>query len=194
MVIRRIKHLFIGMKNNKYLDIGNNSIFNLNNLTVRSEVDKIFMKIGDNSLIEGKFVIENQRGIISIGDRTFIGGGLFVSIIGIDIGDDVMFSWGCTVMDNDAHSLNWNDRINDVLDWKKGIDYGKIGYYKDWSKVECEKIVIENKVWVGFNSIILKGVTIGEGAVIAAGSVVTKDVEPYTLVAGNPARFIKKLK
>jgi acetyltransferase-like isoleucine patch superfamily enzyme len=48
-------------------------------------------------------------------------------------------------------------------------------------------------VWIGFNSIILKGVTIGEGAVIAAGSVVTKDVSPYTIVGGNPAKFLKKI-
>src|SRR5688572_17239768 len=52
-------------------------------------------------------------------------------------------------------------------------------------------IVIGNDVWIGACSIVLKGVTIGEGAVIAAGSVVTKDVEPYTIVGGNPAKLIK---
>ena len=104
-----------------------------------------------------------------------------------------MFSWGCTVMDNDAHSLNWRDRVNDVMDWKKGLEERKIGLYKNWSNVEASPVVIQDKCWIGFNVIILKGVTIGEGAVVAAGSVVTKDVAPYTLVAGNPARFIKDL-
>ncbi|WP_396127469.1 acyltransferase [Aurantibacillus circumpalustris] len=104
-----------------------------------------------------------------------------------------MFSWGCTIIDTDAHSLNWDDRKKDVKDWKKGIEENQTGKYKDWSKVISKKIVVEDKAWIGFNVIILKGVTIGEGAVVAAGSVVTKNVMPYTLVGGNPAVEIKKL-
>ena len=53
-------------------------------------------------------------------------------------------------------------------------------------------VIIGNKVWIAYRAIILPGVTIGEGAVVGAGALVTKDVEPYTIVAGNPARFIKK--
>ena len=53
-------------------------------------------------------------------------------------------------------------------------------------------IVIGNDVWIGANSVILDGVKIGEGAIIGAGSVVTKDVKSFAIVAGNPARFIKK--
>lgn len=52
-------------------------------------------------------------------------------------------------------------------------------------------IIIEDDVWIGANAIILSGVTIGEGAIIGAGSVVTKNVEPYTIFAGNPAKKIK---
>jgi acetyltransferase-like isoleucine patch superfamily enzyme len=54
------------------------------------------------------------------------------------------------------------------------------------------KIIVKNDVWIGFRSIILSGVTIHDGAVIAAGSVITKDVPPYTIVGGNPAKIIKK--
>lgn len=54
-------------------------------------------------------------------------------------------------------------------------------------------VKISDKVWIGFNSIILKGVTIGEGAVVGAGSVVTKDVPAWTVVAGNPARIIREI-
>ena len=53
-------------------------------------------------------------------------------------------------------------------------------------------ITIKDNVWVATGAIVLPGVTIGEGAVVAAGSVVTKDVEPWTVVGGNPAKFIKK--
>ena len=53
-------------------------------------------------------------------------------------------------------------------------------------------ITINDNVWIATGAIVLPGVTIGEGAVVGAGSVVTKDVEPWTVVAGNPAKFIKK--
>ena len=53
-------------------------------------------------------------------------------------------------------------------------------------------IIVGNDVWIGRNSVILPGVTIGDGAIVAAHSVVARDVEPYTVVGGNPARFLKK--
>ena len=53
------------------------------------------------------------------------------------------------------------------------------------------KTVIGNDVWIGDNAVVLKGVNIGDGAIIAAGSIVTKDVEPYSIVGGNPARLLK---
>lgn len=57
---------------------------------------------------------------------------------------------------------------------------------------KAESVIIEDDVWIGYGSIILSGVRIGKGSVVAAGSVVTKDVEPYTVVGGNPARFLKQ--
>ena len=64
---------------------------------------------------------------------------------------------------------------------------------KDYSWLGLEsRVVIEDDVWIGYGSIILSGVKIGRGSVIAAGSVVTKNVESYSIVGGNPARFIKK--
>ena len=64
---------------------------------------------------------------------------------------------------------------------------------KDWATVRSRPITIGDKAWIGFDCIILSGVTIGEGAVVGAGSVVRSDVEPWTVVAGNPAVPIKKL-
>lgn len=175
------------------LKIGNNTVYQNSKIEIRTDISKEFVSIGNDSIVNGNYVIENEYGRITIGDRTFMGGGLFISVRGISIGNDVMFSWGCTVMDNDAHSLNWHDRISDVVDWKKGLVENLVGKYKNWENVESAPVKIGDKCWIGFNVIILKGVTIGEGAVVAAGSVVTKDVAPYTLVGGNPARHIRDL-
>lgn len=86
-------------------------------------------------------------------------------------------------MDHDSHAIMFDDRKNDVINWAIGK--------KDWTKVDSQPIVVKNKAWIGFNSIILKGITIGEGAIVAAGSVVTKDVPAYSIVAGNPARVVR---
>ena len=102
-----------------------------------------------------------------------------------------MIAWGCTVIDNDSHSLCSLERSNDVINWKKGIEENKIGYYKSWDNVKHAPIIINDKAWIGFNSIILKGVSIGKGAVIGAGSVVTRDIPDFAVVGGNPAQIIK---
>lgn len=178
-----------------YYQIGEHSAFKSANLEIRrNDVLRKYLVIGNNSLIEGNFVFETQNGNITIGDRTFIGSGsTCICIENITIGDDVLISWGCTIMDNNAHSLKWSERMDDVADWKKGIDQGKIGLYKNWKNVESAPIVIKNKAWIGFNVIVLKGVTIGEGAIVGAGSVVTRDVPDWTIVAGNPATVIRTL-
>lgn len=69
----------------------------------------------------------------------------------------------------------------------------KTKFVKDAPKDDAQTkgpIIIEDEVWIGCNAIILSGITIGKGAIVAAGSVVTKDVKPYTIVGGNPAKFI----
>ncbi len=100
----------------------------------------------------------------SIGDRTEIHCGNAVTI-----GDDVIIAWDCNILDRDYHSA-------------------------DGSTEQIEPVFIGNRVWIGCHSIILKGVTIGQDSVVAAGSVVTKNVPEKTLVAGNPAKIVKKVK
>jgi galactoside O-acetyltransferase len=197
----KLPHLTISLnrreKNTNALELieGKNTVLSNFNLVVRKKSD-IYpkrLKIGNDCLISGNFIFENENGIIIIGDNTFIGGGMFICIDKINIGNNVLISWGCTFIDNDSHSINAYERINDISDWKKGIEEGQIGKYKNWNNVEHAPIIIKDKAWIGCNCIILKGITIGEGAVIGAGSVVTKDVPDYTLAAGNPAQIIKKL-
>jgi acetyltransferase-like isoleucine patch superfamily enzyme len=201
-LIKKIfKYIFVNNKNKIIVNDDSRFILcpkssNISNLkiVVRNPLeDKIYIEIGENCLINGDFVFEIKKGIISIGDRTFIGGSTFICIDEIAIGSDVMFSWGCTIADNNSHSHIWSERENDVMSWKQGVDENKIGAYKDWTNVKKSKITIKNKAWIGFNSIILKGVTIGEGAIVGAGSVVTKDVPDWTIVAGNPAKIIREI-
>lgn len=193
-LFKKINNNLTLVKDN-YVRVGVNTNINSIKIDIRNKTNNhLYFSVGNDSVLNGTFVFETNNSAISIGNNTFIGGGLFVSACEIVIGSDVMFSWGCTVMDNDAHSLLWEERKNDVKEWKRGLDENKIGAYKNWENVKRAKIEIKDKVWVGFNCIILKGVTIGEGAVVASGSVVTKDVPDYTLVAGNPANVIKHLK
>ena len=178
---------------NQYIKTGKNVRLDNFNLIVRNPSNKqsIYMFVDDNSVVNGNFIFEIESGIIKVGSNTFIGGGNFISIEGIEIGNDVMISWGCTIVDNNSHALSWLERKNDVIDWKRGLDENKIGAYKDWTHVDRKKVTIKDKAWIGFNCIRLKGVIIGEGAIGAAGSVVTKDVADWTIVGGNPAKFIK---
>lgn len=171
--------------------IGKNCNINGLNVVVKFKMQKVFLKINDNCVVSGNFVFERADSYIEIGSNTFIGGGMFVASDKITIGNDVMFSWGCTVIDTDAHSINWNERKSDVSDWKKGLDEGREGYYKDWTLVKSKQVVIGDKSWIGFNSVILKGVKLGEECVVGAGSVVTKSFESSSVIGGNPAKIIK---
>lgn len=141
-------------------------------------------KIDRESQVGGSLIFERDNAFISIGKRTFMQGSI-IAAQKVEIGDDVMIAWGTTVIDHNSHSIYFSQRAQDVTNWKVGK--------KDWTHVKIAPVKIGNKVWIGFNSIILKGVTIGEGAIVGAGSVVTKDVSPWTVVAGNPARVIKKV-
>lgn len=108
---------------------------------------------------------------VSIGERCFIQQCCtFFGRGGIDIGNDVFI----------GPKVNLITINHDVRPDNRSATYGR-------------RITIEDKVWIGINATILPGVRIGRGAIVGAGSVVTKDVEPMTIVAGNPARLIKKI-
>lgn len=106
------------------------------------------------------------KGSIMIGNGTYINHDtLIVSEKKITIGEDCKIAWDVIIMDSDLHPLNSEQVIR-------------------------KPVIIKDNVWIGCRSIILKGVTIGEGAVIAAGSTVTKDVPPSTVVGGAPAKHL----
>lgn len=152
------------------------------------------VQIGNESMLRNNIIFESDEGMVSIGDRTFINGG--TSIIcrsKVHIGNDVTIAWGCMIYDHDSHSLSYADRLDDhrqqMLDWQ----HGNMISNKDWSTVRSAPIHIGDHAWLGFDVTVLKGVTIGEGAVIGAKSVVTRDIPAWCVAAGNPARVVKEI-
>lgn len=162
--------------------MGSNSVFTPREIALKDDVKLV---IGDESIFRGSLFFDKESGKLIIGNRTYVAANIMCASE-IVIGDDVLISSGGGIFDHDSHSLVFDERRSDTVDFL----YGRP---KDWSNVKVAKVKICDKAWIGYNVIILKGVVVGEGAVVAAGSVVTKDVEPYTLVAGNPARKIKDL-
>jgi acetyltransferase-like isoleucine patch superfamily enzyme len=143
------------------------------------------LRIGAGSMVDCLIMSDRPGSEIVVGDHTFIGNSTLITASRIEIGDDVLISWGCTIVDHHSHSILWRERAMDVRNWYEGK--------KDWSAVKIAPVRVGDKAWIGFNVIILAGVTIGEGAVVASGSIVTKDVAPYTVVAGSPARQVKEI-
>jgi len=149
--------------------------------------DKNRIIIGDNCEIGARLHVED-RGTLTIGHHTTIRGNTYISsVANIKIGDYVIISNHCIIRDHNSHPTSPSRRLA----------MSKSGFYSDlWSNRHAESlpIVIKDNVWIGEKSIILKGITIEVGAIVATGSVVTKDVPPYTIVAGNPAKIVKELK
>lgn len=143
------------------------------------------IRIGDDCIIHCSIDFDGPKGQVTIGDRCYIGASHLVCHTGIEIGNDVIMSWGITVVDHNSHSVEWDQRRNDVALWMRGE--------KDWNGVKIAPVKIGDKAWIGFGASVLKGVHIGEGAVVGAQSVVTKDVPPYAVVAGNPAQIIRHM-
>ncbi|GGF08351.1 acyltransferase [Flavobacterium limi] len=172
----------------------------MKNCTIRFDViDQIenrqYITIGEKGIINANFIFESARGEIIIGNNVHLGGVTFISRNKIEIHNDVTMAWGITIYDHNSHSIYWEERKSD--NHQCYDDYincnGNNVANKNWSYVADAPIVIESKVWIGFGVTILKGVTVGEGAVIGAKSVVTKNVEPWTVVVGNPAVIVKYL-
>ena len=142
------------------------------------------LSIDELCQIDGTIAFEREHASVSIGKRVFMNG-MIISAENVTIGNDILISWGVTIVDHNSHSPLFSQRANDVIMWRE--------HKKDWSHVKISPIRISDKVWIGFNTIILCGVTIGEGAIIGAGSVVTRDVPAWSVAAGNPARVIREI-
>jgi len=137
--------------------------------------------LGDDVRLSGQLTVSSGRIYSSpefrVGNRSFIGHGCVFSVAqSICIGDDVLIASGCNVSDYSAHPLDPDLRIAGVQVDPKDI----------------RPVRIENKAWLGRGSTILPGVTIGEGAVVGAAAVVTKDVPAGHICVGNPGRLLSR--
>lgn len=148
-------------------------IFQLNRLSPLQEQEKklifrqLFGRVGSKFWIETPFYCDYGY-LISIGENFYANHNcIILDCAPVIIGDDVMFGPNVSLF-GAGHPLNPTERT-------QGLEYAK-------------PIVIGNRVWIGGNVSVMPGVTIGEGCVIGAGSVVTKDIPPYTVAVGNPCR------
>lgn len=129
-------------------------------------------EIGSDSLVEDFSVLNNAVGEIIIGDRTLIGIGNI--IIGpVHLGNDILLAQNVVLS-----GLN------------HGYENPELSIREQ--PVTTQTIIIEDAAWLGSNVVVTAGTRIGKHAIVAAGSIVTKDVAPYTMVAGNPARLLKR--
>ncbi|WP_456415972.1 DapH/DapD/GlmU-related protein [Thiolapillus sp.] len=139
--------------------------------------------IGDNVYISGKLGVAfscngSGNSMLHIGNGTFIGHGTSFSIADqIIIGDECLIAGNVTIQDNDGHPLNPKQRRAGQPVPRKDI----------------KPVTVENGAWIGRGATILKGVRIGENAVIGASSVVTKDIPANSVACGSPAKVIKTL-
>lgn len=167
------------------VEFGSHCVFN--GMPVIKCNEKASIKIG-NYVIVNSSVLSNEAGIthptfivavtpkskIIIGDNCGISGASIVARESIIIGQNVLIGAGVCIWDNDFHPL-FADERQSTQD----------------SLIKSRPVIIENNVFIGAHTIVLKGVTVGKNAIIGAGSVVTKDVLENDIVAGNPARRIK---
>ena len=146
------------------------------------------ISIGFRSCIRGSLEIQRENGTIEIGNNCYVGDHSRIwAAKSIKIGNNVLIAHNVNIFDNDTHPTDYKERQADAenIIWK--------GTRSNFSSLNSSPVEIRDDAWIGCNCIILKGVHIGERSIIAAGSVVTKDVPPNTMVAGNPARVIKKI-
>ncbi|BAY48725.1 maltose O-acetyltransferase like protein [Scytonema sp. HK-05] len=127
------------------------------------------------------------RGQVSLGNYALVHGARIICDAQIEIGDYALISWNVVLMDTYRLPFDPTQRRRELeqipFRSPRCID----------GMVPAQPILIGSNVWIGFDACVLPGVTIGEGAIVGARSVVTQDVPPYTIVAGNPARVVREL-
>jgi len=178
IVEQNSKNLTMGKKSRLYPEA---RVINMQN-----NADKIV--IGENTHIRGTLQILPCGNGIRIGSNSYVGDHSRIwAWDSVEIGNSVLISHNVTIIDSDSHEIDFKERE------LSAIRIFTIGHPKEIGNLKAAPVVIKDHAWISYNVSILKGVTIGEGAIVGAGSVVTKDVPAWSIVAGNPARVIRKI-
>ena len=142
------------------------------------------VSIGDDCAIRGIIRCE-PGGRVSIGNTVYIGDDVIISAQSeITIGDTTLLAHGVQVFDNDTHPT---DPLEREAHFRAILGVPHTGTFR----IATRPVRIGNGCWLGFNSAVMKGVSIGDGSIVAANSVVIDDVPARSIVAGNPARVVK---
>ena len=143
--------------------------------------------LGDHVICAGELYSFFDKGFISIGDCSYVGQGTRIwALSRVQIGNRVLISHDCFICDNLTHPLEAEVRHAQYM--------AKHGFaFPTQIELAERPINIEDDVWIAAGATILRGVRVGAGSVVAAGSVVTQDVPSGVVVAGNPARVIKRI-
>jgi acetyltransferase-like isoleucine patch superfamily enzyme len=143
--------------------------------------------IGSHTHVAGELFLFPHGGEITIGEWCFVGEGSRIwSSASVKIGNRVNISHSVNIFDSRTHPLRAQERHEQVKTILKE------GHPREISLGECP-VTICDDAWLGAGAMVLRGVTVGEGAIVGAGSVVTKNVQPYSIVAGNPAVLVREL-
>jgi acetyltransferase-like isoleucine patch superfamily enzyme len=142
------------------------------------------LRVGIGCTLDGVTFAVGKSGRLVIGDHGYFTGCVLLCELDVRIGNRVMIAWNVTVSDTDFHPIDPELRIDDA-EACSNISAGR-----QRPVIPCKPVVIEDDVYIGPNATILKGVRIGAGSWIEAGSLVTHDVAPRSRVIGNPARVV----
>jgi acetyltransferase-like isoleucine patch superfamily enzyme len=144
------------------------------------------LRVGGHVTIWRTALSVEPEGALEIGDYCYLTNTSLVCYERITLGKRVMVASGVTIADSDFHPLPPAERLAD------SVALSPAGDRRKRPRIEARPVVIGDDVWVGPNAAILKGVTVGAGAVIAPGALVVRDVPAGAYVAGNPARVVEE--
>lgn len=156
---------------------------------------RCYLRVGADCMIGGTFIFESTEGLVTLGERVFFGASTVICRTRVELASDIFVAWGGYLYDHDSHSLDYRERQNDLrrqlADHRSGqADYTRS---KDWGPVNAKPIRVRDNAWLGMECLVMKGVNVGEGAIVGARAVVTRDVAPWTIVGGNPAVALKEI-